>query len=331
MTACIMLQEMFVTPPEPGHCHASSILALPDGAMLAAWFAGTCEAADDVRICCARLAAGAGEWSAPIRIGSGDNQPHWNPVLARMPSGRVLLFFKVGVSIGGWRSYVCEYDAQSDNWSSPAELVPGDRSGGRGPVKNKPITLSNGWVLAPGSTECDVWRPFVDISRDDGRSWQKVPVELPKLSVGDKGEALALIQPSVWESAPGQVHMLLRSNAGWAYRSDSDDYGLTWSLPTATSLPNNNSGLDLVRMADGRLFLATNREGTNWGRRDELYLLSSTDNGRSWSEGQSLTLSDGLPAKGEYSYPAIIAIAEDQIALSYTWRRQCIRFQRWRV
>jgi len=331
MSAFTMLQELFVTPPAAGHCHASTLLALPDGAILAAWFAGSKEGADDVRIRWSRFDPVVARWSSPAEIGNGEHLPHWNPVLGRMPSGRVVLFFKVGAAIAGWRTYVCEYDQAAQSWSQPVELIAGDDSGGRGPVKNKPIILSNGWVLAPGSTECGPWRPFVDISRDDGRSWQKVVVELPDVVVDDKGTALGLIQPTLWESAPGKVHMLLRSNAGWAYRSDSVDFGLSWSLPVATALPNNNSGLDLARLADGRLLLAANRDGRNWGRRDELYLYVSPDNGLSWPETQRLTLSDGEPSKGEYSYPAIIALADGTVALSYTWRRQCIRFQHWRI
>lgn len=39
------------------------------------------------------------------------------------------------------------------------------------------------------------------------------------------------------------------------FRSDSIDYGATWSVARATSLPNNNSGIDLVSMQDGTLIL----------------------------------------------------------------------------
>ncbi|MDI5568765.1 exo-alpha-sialidase, partial [Salmonella enterica subsp. enterica serovar Kentucky] len=39
---------------------------------------------------------------------------------------------------------------------------------------------------------------------------------------------------------------------------NSIDYGATWSVARATSLPNNNSGIDLVSMQDGTLILALN-------------------------------------------------------------------------
>ena len=57
-----------------------------------------------------------------------------------------------------------------ETWSEAKELVPGDR-GGRGPVKNKSIVLSNGDWLAPASHEEGQWRTFVDRSSDGGKTW----------------------------------------------------------------------------------------------------------------------------------------------------------------
>src|SRR3546814_13002149 len=57
-----------------------------------------------------------------------------------------------------------------------------------------------------------------------------------------------VIQPALWESAPGKVHMLLRSSAGVICRSDSEDYGKTWSPVYKTDLPNPNSGIDATKL-----------------------------------------------------------------------------------
>ncbi len=66
------------------------------------------------------------------------------------------------------------------------------------------------------------------------------------------------------------------------FRSDSIDYGATRSVARATSLPNNNSGIDLVSMQDGTLILALNPVNGNWGKRYPLSLIASRDNGESW-------------------------------------------------
>ena len=51
--------------------------------------------------------------------------------------------------------------------------ISSDVSGGRGPVRNKPLRLASGRILAGASTEHGIWKAFADISDDDGASWHK--------------------------------------------------------------------------------------------------------------------------------------------------------------
>ena len=213
-------------------------------------------------------------------------------------------------------------------------MVAGDVSGGRGPVRNKPISLSNGSVVAGGSIEKGIWSAFVDVSTDGCVTWKKsAPIEIAGLMY-NAGEKTAesniavseqsfygrgVIQPSLWESAAGKVHMLLRSSEGYVYRADSEDYGKTWSDAYKTELPNNNSGLDLVKSPfDGNLYLVCNPVQANWGMRSPLSLFKSEDNGVTWSK-----LYDFESEPGEFSYPAIIA-SEEGLTITYTWNRKTI-------
>ena len=66
--------------------------------------------------------------------------------------GKIILFYKVGKLISEWVTWYMESEDEGHTFSEPQELVPGD-IGGRGPVKNKPIRLSDGTVLAP-----DLWK-----------------------------------------------------------------------------------------------------------------------------------------------------------------------------
>jgi predicted neuraminidase len=102
------------------------------------------------------------------------------------------------------------------------------------------------------------------------------------------------------------------------YRSDSDDNGTTWSAAYPTILPNNNSGLDLARVANGTLILAYNPITGNWGRRTPLSLAASTDNGESWT-----ALRDLSAGEGEFSYPAVISVGA-RLHVTYTWNRKNI-------
>ncbi len=298
-------------------CHASTLVPLPRGAYLAAWFGGSRESAGDVRIWTSRREGG--RWSAPAPVPAPKPEPHWNPVLFAPGDGMVHLFFKVGTDISFWESWHTTSIDGGLSWSPPREIVPGDR-GGRGPVKNKPVVLHDGTWLAGASVEDERWRVFVDRSADGGRTW------VATKPMGPEPEACAgqgVIQPTLWESRPGAVHMLMRSTGGRVFRSDSDDGGRTWSVPRPTPLLHNNSGLDLARLADGSLVLVCNPVECPQhlpSRRTPLSVLRSRDNGETWTRELDLET-----AEGEYSYPAIVAVGEG-VAITYTWRRERIAF-----
>ncbi|MCZ8519540.1 MULTISPECIES: sialidase family protein [Paenibacillus] len=301
-------------------CHASTIVLLPDGGAVAAWFGGSKEGAGDVAIWAAHRSAQSG-WTAPRQVAGEPGVPHWNPVLFRREDGTLLLYYKTGTRIEHWSTFVMESKDDGHTWSAPAVLVPGDR-GGRGPVKNKPVRLADGTIAAPASLE-PAWDAFVDLSPDGGRTWVRsdaVPMPADRSAFLGKG----IIQPSLWESEPGCVHMLTRSTAGAVYRSDSADGGRSWCPAYATALPNNNSGLDLAKLADGTLALVCNptrpEPGKLKGPRSPLVLLLSRDNGLSW-EGETV-IDEG---EKQYSYPAIVAEGS-RVHVTYTWRRERIAY-----
>ena len=328
-----MLVRELILPHNTTECHASTIIEMPSGDFLAAWFEGIREAARDTAIWIARRSPRG--WEEPRVAIKMIYEAHWNPVLYLLPDKRIALYFKVGCSVACWKTYVMYSYDEGEHWSIPVELVAGDLSGGCGPVKNQPLLLRNGILIAPASTEQGNWMPFVDISFSSGEEWEKrVPVPLPTSVVqtqkNSRPVTLGLIQPALWESEPGEVHMLLRSNNGRIFRSDSHDSGLSWSVAYATELPNNNSGIDLKKMPDGRLILICNISDQNWGPRKQIALRYSDDNGTSWSEPFVLEAAReemfSARHKSEFSYPTVIVTSEGKIAMTYTWHRENIRF-----
>jgi len=130
-------------------------------------------------------------------------------------------------------------------------------------VKNKCIFLSNGTIIAPASLETPdgVWQCFTDSSSDQGVTWQRsesVPIDRSKIL----GEVA--IQPSLLEVAPGKLSMLTRSSTGFVLRADSEDNGRSWGDMYETALFNNNSGLDALRLEDGRWVVVHNPVNRNW-------------------------------------------------------------------
>lgn len=300
-------------------CHASTLIFLEDQ-ILVAWFGGTEEGAGDVDIWSSRRKEG--RWSRPQKVADKTGIPHWNPVLFQDESKKIYLFYKIGPDISEWKTMIKTSTDNGYTWTEAEPLVKGDK-GGRGPVKNKPIVLKDGTWLAPASLEKEeVWSAFVDISNDQGETWIKSePVPLSNSNKEHSFRGKGVIQPTLWESTSGKVHMLMRSTAGYIYRSDSTDGGKTWGVAYSTGLPNNNSGIDLTRLRDGTLVLAYNPVSKNWGPRTPLILSISKDNGSTWEE--SYILED---EQGEYSYPALIS-QKNKIYLTYTWNRKRIVFQ----
>src|SRR5262245_35953331 len=143
-------------------CHASTIVETASGKLVAAFFAGTDERDPDVGIWVCRLVDG--KWTPPVEVANGvqsdgKRHPCWNPVLfqprpARNDAGSklpLLLFYKVGPSPSTWWGMLRTSDDDGQTWSEARRLPDGIW----GPIKNKPVQLSNGDILCPTSSEHD--------------------------------------------------------------------------------------------------------------------------------------------------------------------------------
>lgn len=295
--------------------HASTIVKMPDGNLMSAFFAGTAEGNADIRIW---YSIHNGEsWSEPKQMASSDPVAHWNPVLVNY-GDYVRLYYKVGMEIPNWvTKYTDSYDC-GKTWTEPQELVAGDTSGGRGPVKNKVLITSDGKIIAPASSEQGEWKAFFDISEDGGNTWTRTDFVVAKDS---RGKTVGMIQPTLWEDKEGNIHAMFRTKAGWIYRSDSTDGGYTWSEAYKTSLMNNNSGIDCVMTDNGWLWLVHTPVGMEV--RNRLVLSVSKDNGETWQDVTTLEYSINLFA--EYSYPAIIEEG-NHLYITYTYNRKTIKY-----
>jgi predicted neuraminidase len=324
-------QPIFAPNPATPSCHAATIVEAAPGDFLAAWFAGTYEGHPDVAIWLARSENGL--WGDPVKIAYDSGVPHFNPLLFRDKTGTLWLFYKMGPSVPAWTGAYLKSRDGGVSWSSPVMLP----AGLIGPAKNKPITLSNGNILCGTSNETwRSWACWVEASSDGGRSWTRhgpivapgagayeVSTEKIVSAVWDEvsgnlrlpQQFSGVIQPTLWEYAPGRVKMLMRSTqrVGCVCASRSDDYGRTWSSAERVPIPNPNSGLDAVRLHDGRIVLVCNpvREG-----RTPLSVLVSDDNGATWPRRLDLETNPG-----EYSYPSIIQAEDGQVHVVATHQR----------
>ena len=136
-------KEMIFDKKITDSCHASTVLPLDDGSVIAAWFGGSSEKENDVKIYTSVRTEEEG-WSDPIVVSAADDIAHWNPVLFQKEDGTVVLYFKVGADTDYWQTY---YATSTDgrSWSTPRELIPGVRT---------PLVLS--------------------VSTDDGQTFTKI-------------------------------------------------------------------------------------------------------------------------------------------------------------
>ena len=311
----------FVLPMRDGfECHASAFLPFDGGEVLCVYFYGSQEGRDDVCIFSSRRNAD-GIWSDPEAVTEDDGVPHWNPVLQACENGEIILFYKVGKTIADWVTRCKISKDGGRTWGDSFEMIECDRSGGRGPVRNRILTLRDGTWIAPGSTEQGEWKCFFDRSTDGGLTWTRsADLTLSDEILGkyESRRKKGIIQPALWESENG-IHALLRSTEGSIYRTDSEN-GIDWCPPYAIPMPNNNSGIDACRLPDGRVILACNPVSKNWGARTPMSLFVSEDNGKTFTLLTHLTT---MP--GEYSYPAL-RYENGRLHVTYTWNRRTVQY-----
>ena len=300
---------IYETAPFP-ECHASTLAETSGRTLMAAWFGGTEEGNADVGIWTAeRTAAG---WSKPVEVATGiqadgKRHPCWNPVLFQMPAGPLVLFYKVGPSPSTWWGMRIESTDGGKSWSKP-ERLPDDIAG---PIKNKPVLLEDGTLLCGSSTEDHGWRVHMEFTQDAGKTWKRTDVLCD-------GKTVQAIQPAILRHSGDKLQILCRARSGGRVLSAwSEDSGKSWSpLEPIADLPNPNSGIDAVALADARHLLVYNH--TPRGR-SPLNVALSKD-GKAW---QAAAVLESEP--GEYSYPAVIQAADGKVHVTYTWKRKKVR------
>ena len=186
-----------------------------------------------------------------------------------------------------------------------------------GPIKNKPVQLADGTILAPTSTESHTepsrWQVHFERSTDGGKTWTATqPL--------NDGITIEAIQPSILfrERIGGDKLLALgRTQQGKVFSTSSDDGGKTWSaLSLIDALPNPNAGTDAVTLADGRHLIVYNP--TPRGR-TPLAVAVSRD-GRDVEERAHARGSAGrvLVSGGDPD-------PDGRVHITYTWKRQRVK------
>jgi predicted neuraminidase len=313
--AIVVNEFIYEHAPYPS-AHASTIVETTSHELVAAWFGGTRERNPDVGIWLSR--GENGKWTPSVEVANGVQRdgtryPTWNPVLFQPREGPLMLFYKVGPSPEAWWGMLRTSGDGGRTWSEARRLPDGIL----GPIKDKPVQLADGTIVAGSSTESESepsrWQVHFERSSDGGKTWTATaPL--------NDGSNIAAIQPSIlFRGNIGGDALLAvgRTRQGKVFSTTSDDGGETWSaLSLIDDLPNPNAGIDAVTLADGRQLVVYNP--TTRGR-TPLAVAVSRD-GKRWTK--VLTLES---EPGEYSYPAVIQTSDGLVDVTYTWRRERVK------
>lgn len=304
-----VLSEFIAPEPPTASSHASTIVETKDD-LICAWFGGSKERAPDVSIWASRN-SGKG-WGAPVELANGVHDdvrvryPCWNPVLFRPQNGPLILFYKVGPSPESWWGMVKTSDDNGITWSRPKKLF----SGFYGPIRNKPIELADGTILAGSSVENNGWLVQMERTQDVMREWTKSRFLNSSMQWG-------AIQPTILPWEDGSIQILCRTKQGKITECWSLDQGLKWSSMRGTSLPNPNSAIDAVMMRDNVAALVYNHSDVSRG----ILNVAVSKDGKQWDAALVLENEPGE----EFSYPAVIQTADKMLHVTYTWKRKGIK------
>ena len=276
--------ERVVIAMLPSECpqnHAANILPLPDGSLMCVWFGGTQEGIADISIWGSRLRPGSERWSQAVKLSDDPGRSEQNPVLFLAPDNILWLLWTAQIA-GNQDTAIVRYRQShdlGDSWGETGTLLDKPGTFIRQPI----MVMDNGnWLLPVFYCRTRAGEKWVGnddisavkISSDRGKTWRDV--EVP--------QSLGCVHMNITPLKDGALIALYRSR--WAdniWYSTSTDMGENWSVPQPTTLPNNNSSIQVTTLDDGRLALVFNSMNATGAseRRTSLYdEIDDGDDGR---------------------------------------------------
>jgi predicted neuraminidase len=264
-------RQEFIFPPQGLHAHASSIVELPDGRLLACWYFGSGErTADDVKVQAAYLKKGAAAWDAPFTLDDTPGFPDTNPILM-MDRRQRLWFIWTAILDNRWETALLKLRISE----------PGVAGGSPGGVPRWQI--SDNILLVPQDFSAKVSpvirRLVADVPPGRDRNEANMAVERSTDKLLNRLGWMPRIHPL--ELPSGRVLLPLYSDTyNLSLVAITDDGGRSWSA----SEPLVSLGgvqPSLVRRRDGSVAAYMRDNGPPPQR---VLVSDSRDEGRTWSE-----------------------------------------------
>lgn len=348
-----IVQQSTVFPFQEQHTHGSSLVSLPNGDLLVAWFQGSGErTADDVRIMGARLKKGEKTWSTPFLMADTPHLPDCNPVLFLNAKGKLFLVW-IAVQANLWEQSILRFRTSTDfnnagvpvwSWQDNILLKPDQQFAEEIAKKFKELPkVNNGWAgYAPKYDDMIIEASKNTTKRSIGWMTRIKPmilengrIILPLYSDGynlslmaisdDDGESWlpskpvvgrGPIQPALAKRKNGNLVAFMRDSGDEPTKvhfSESSDKGETWTPTVKTDIPNTAS-VELITLKDGKwAFLGNDIDDGRY----QLSLRISDDEGKTWK--WKTFIENDASKKGYFSYPSLIQTADGLLCMSYSY------------
>lgn len=345
-------ESSLIFPPQPKHAHGSSLVELPNGDYLAAWFFGSGErTADDVKIMGARLRKGKKKWSEPFVLADTPDIPDCNPVLFLNKTGKLFLVW-IAVQANEWEFSILKYkesinylkeEAPAWSWQDNILLKPGNDFVGE--VKERLKELpdeGHGWSTYAPPYDNMIIEASKDLKkRSIGWMTRIKPIVtntgrilLPLYSDGFNFSLAAIsdnngetwqaslpivgrgpIQPAFAQKKDGTIVAFMRDSGDEPTRvqvSESKNNGETWSVARKTGIPNTAS-VEICVLQDGKwAFLGNDVDDGRY----QLSLYISDDEGKTWR--WKTRIEDHPKNEGGYSYPSLVQGTDGLLHMTYS-------------
>lgn len=267
------------------HNHSPGFEVLPNGDVLAVYFSarmasGAAESAPDTRFAQARLRFGAEEWEMPELFLDFEGFNDQSGLLWR--DGDRVWFFGGGRGMSPWLPFKMAVSTNCGaTWTLELPLLtePAHDFTAQ-PIANAFRSAADViyFAMDAAGQESFLWS-----SADGGRTWRDqggrvAGRHVTVVPLDERGHLLAFGGKNV-------------SLNGWSPRSESSDWGKTWSRPEPSPFPalSSNQRLCMIRLANGHLCLVTDgvtrRTGESppgWSHGPGPVVAISTNDGRSW-------------------------------------------------
>lgn len=252
-----------VFPYQDQHVHGSTLVELPNGDLLTAWFQGSGERwADDVRIMGSRRLKGDTVWSAPFIMADVDGFPDINPILFMDRSQRLWMMWYM-VLANQWETSIPMYRMSSDykspgaprwSWQDVLFVKVGDKTERGIQPDDKFVRQVHEQLMSYESYLNAELKPAMGDSvwRAVLPEWERYKVKMDSLSRGMNMVRGAKLKTNIgWDESSGLGYPLSR-RIGWQTKNKAVFSGQRMVLPLYSD------GFDCS------LFALTDDEGKTW-------------------------------------------------------------------